>query len=74
MEPDTVIFAMIFSVVVSSTCAYAIVPNVLARTNKMGDSKTGLKYTDYTEYRIHTIRQRKMSERAMEKEIKKLNQ
>ena len=73
MEPGTVIFAMIFSVVMSSTCAYAIVPNVLARTNKMGDFRVGLKPTRYADCRMHTIRQCKMSERAMEKEIKKLN-
>lgn len=70
MEPGAVIFAMISSVVLSSASAYMIVPNVLARTNKMGDSKAGLKYTDYTDCRMHIIRQRKMSERAMEKEIK----
>lgn len=73
MEPGAVIFAIISSVILSPACAYAIVTNLLAQTNKVGDSKAGFKkYVDYTDYRLHIIRQRKMSQRAMEKEIKKI--
>lgn len=76
MEPGAVILGIISGMVLGSACAYMIVANFLARTNKIGDSKAGLslkKCDEYTTYRMHTIRQRQISQRDMEREIKEIN-